>query len=132
LTNNEARAYFVEKGLSYDDVTEENLDLLERLLILSLAEYRTSGDEHAEQMGMYLQKRLKKHTKILKGTGMQYAMFRVKGSYFKNREAITFNRDGFIGFGGEFSSANVQPMLRAFCSWCNEISRVKQNQEVTA
>lgn len=132
MTNDEARTYFVEKGLSYDDVTEANLDSLERLLILTLAEYRTSGDEHAEQMGMYLRKRLKKHTKILKRTGLQYAMFRVNGSYFENREAITFNRDGFIGFGGEFSSVNVQPMLKAFCSWCDEISKAKQNQEITA
>lgn len=125
MTNDEARTYFVEKGLSYDDVTEVNLQLLERLLMLELANYRLSGGKHAEEMGMYLHKRLKKHTKISKKSGLQYSMFKLKGSYFENREAITFNRDGFIGFGGELSSANVQPILNAFCSWCDEISKTK-------
>lgn len=122
IKNDDARAYFVEKGLTYAHITQEKLNSLQKLLAAELTAYRNSGNEHAEQMGMYLRKPLKKHTKILKRTGLQYAKFRVDGSYFHNREAITFNRDGFIGFGGEFSSVNTQPMLKAFCKWCDEIA----------
>lgn len=128
LQNEQARVYFNEKGLSYKDITAEKLDLLETLLVSELAAYRNSGDKHAAEMALQLRKPLKKDRKILKRTGLHYANFRVSGSYFQNREAISFNRDGFIGFGGEFSTANVQPMLKAFIKWCKEIA--PENTEI--
>lgn len=122
IKNEEARDYFKQKNLSYLQIDQGKLDILQELLAEELAVYRNSGDEHAQQMRMKLRKPLKKHTKILKRTGLIYAAFKVDGSYFENREAISFNRDGFIGFGGEFSSVNVQPMLKAFFKWCDKIA----------
>lgn len=95
---------------------------LQEILSNELEIYRTSGSKHAEEMGLKLRKPLKKKIKILKRNGLQFAYLRVDGSYFHDREAISFNRDGFIGFGGEFSSVNTQPMLKAFCKWCDEIA----------
>ena len=122
MTNDEARAYFVSKGLTYPQITENMIARLQEFLSIELEIYRTSGGKHAEGMGMKLRRPLKKKIKILKRNGLQFAYLRVDGSYFHDREAISFNRDGFIGFGGEFSSVNVQPMLKAFCNWCDEIA----------
>ena len=45
------------------------------------------------------------------------AYLRVNGSYFTDREAISFNRDGFIGFAGWASDKNVKPFINAFMEW---------------
>lgn len=37
--------------------------------------------------------------------------------YFNKREAISFNRDGWIGFAGWASDTNVKPFLQAFYEW---------------
>jgi hypothetical protein len=46
----------------------------------------------------------------------------VSAHYFNRREAITFNRDGFIGFCGWSDSTNSQPIYAAFVEWCAEIA----------
>lgn len=122
IKNDDAREYFIEKELSYSQITENDLGKLQTLFKEELELYRNSGNQHAIEMGLKFRKPLKKNIKVLKRTGLQYAYFRVDGSYFHNREAISFNKDGFIGFGGEFSSVNTQPMLKAFMRWCDEIS----------
>lgn len=40
-----------------------------------------------------------------------------KSNYFEKREAVSFNSDGFIGFAGWASSANVEPIFQAFDTW---------------
>ena len=50
---------------------------------------------------------------------MQDAYLYMKGAYFSERECISFNLDGFIGFAGWASNGNVQPILRAFIRWCD-------------
>jgi hypothetical protein len=119
LNRDEARDYFKNKGLSYTDVTEEDIRDLVQFLSEELKEYVKNGGEHAKTMDMKARKPLVKHVKILKRTSLQYAYLKVKGSYFDSREAISFNKDGFIGFGGELDDKNVQPILKAFCRWCD-------------
>ena len=41
----------------------------------------------------------------------------VDGSYFKNREGITFNSDGFVGFAGWACDTNAEPFANAFIDW---------------
>lgn len=48
---------------------------------------------------------------------IEYAFLRCKGSWFDDREAISFNRDGFIGFAGWADSTNIRPFRRAFFKW---------------
>ena len=43
---------------------------------------------------------------------------RCRADYFSDREAVTFNPDGFIGFAGWASAENVAPILDAFHEWC--------------
>ena len=42
--------------------------------------------------------------------------------YFTQREAISFNTDGFIGFAGWADQGNTNPLLRAFLKWCDMIA----------
>lgn len=44
---------------------------------------------------------------------------------WKDREAISFNDDGFIGFAGWAAGKNATPMLAAFAYWCNRELRSK-------
>ena len=54
------------------------------------------------------------------GTTIESAFIRVDGGYFEDREAISFNPDGFIGFAGWADSSNIRPFLRAFARWMSE------------
>ena len=42
--------------------------------------------------------------------------------YFTQREAISFNTAGFIGFAGWADQGNTNPLLRAFLKWCDMIA----------
>ena len=44
-----------------------------------------------------------------------------QGSYFESREAISFNRDGFIGFCGELNGCNQTPFIKGFINWIDEL-----------
>jgi hypothetical protein len=119
MSRDEAREYFKKLGLSYTDITEEDITSLFHLLKDEFSLYKKTGGEHAESMDLKARKPLVKHVKVYKRTGLKYAYLKVKGSYFDSREAISLNENGFIGFGGELDDKNVQPILRAFCRWCN-------------
>lgn len=50
---------------------------------------------------------------------LRYAELRVKGTYFDDREAITFNEDGFVGIGGWCDKQNIVPLAIGFSRWCD-------------
>jgi hypothetical protein len=118
----EAREYFKNKGLSYLNITEEDIKKLSEILSEELVSYLENGGEHTKQMDMRLSKPRIKDVKVLKQTGLQYARIQIDGSYFDRREGITFSSTGFIGFGAEFSDVNVQPILKAFHRWCDLVA----------
>lgn len=121
MKREEAREYFKNKDLNYSKIKKEDIDKLIEFVSDELEIYLRTGGFHAEQMGMRIKKPLIKDVKVLK-SGLKYAQIRIKGSYFDNREGITFSQTGFIGFGGEFSDVNVAPILKAFCKWCDLIA----------
>lgn len=45
-----------------------------------------------------------------------------KCDQWENREAVSFNRDGFVGFAGWADEGNVQPILRGFQKWVEDLS----------
>lgn len=47
------------------------------------------------------------------------AFFYVRGKYFEKREAVSFNRDGFIGVAGWAGSKNAAPILEGLHDWLN-------------
>jgi hypothetical protein len=42
--------------------------------------------------------------------------------YFTQRECISFNKDGFIGFAGWADSRNTKPIIDAFVEWVDNLS----------
>ncbi|WP_142415446.1 hypothetical protein [Hathewaya massiliensis] len=121
MEREEARKYFKNKGLDYSKIKKEDIETLTNYVSEELRIYLKKGGLHAQQMGMEVRKTRVKDVKVLK-SGLQYARIRIKGSYFDNREGITFSQTGFIGFGGEFSDVNVAPILKAFCRWCDALA----------
>ena len=48
------------------------------------------------------------------------AYIRVDGPYFEDREGISFETNGFVGFAGWADSRNERPFLCAFARWMDE------------
>ena len=122
MTSSEARAYFREKGLTYADVTLDDLHYLSELL----------DEQFIKQRKERMQKGLKpfywrrvNRAKYYKGvynpfTGSVVCAFiTASGEYFNAREVISFNRDGYIGFCGAADSENREPVIAAFLEWCD-------------
>lgn len=47
------------------------------------------------------------------------------GRYFDDREAVTFNPDGFVGFAGWAADDNVQPVLEGFADWIKDLTAAR-------
>ena len=128
MTRNEARQYFRDKGLRYADISRTDLALLGALLDRNFAREKKrllrDGDfpPYWERVNS---------AKNFRGewteTGaMVCAMLTGKGAYFSCRDVISFNRDGYIGFCGDASDRNAQPVLEAFVEWCDELAAEKE------
>lgn len=121
LDREKARNHFKELKLGYEYISELDIRRLANMVETVLIEYVGSGDSHAIQMDMKVSK-LRKKDIYMTANGIRSARIQINGSYFKRREGITFSETGRIGFGGEFSDVNVQPILKAFCKWCYTVS----------
>lgn len=121
LRTEEARLKFVDAGLSYSDLGSREMAKLREILEQELSEFRNGAFQ------MALKPTRKKDSKFGKDGSVEQFSFRVKGwiagqsPYFTDREAITFNTDGFIGFAGWADSTNVSPFLNAFNKWINSL-----------
>jgi len=119
MTKDECRQLFIDKGLSYKDINLSKIHELKELLIIELLEFHKTNP--------HIDLKFKKTGS--KGKGCKFNedgsvnkyFLMVSGSYFNDREAISFNQDGFIGFAGWADSTNVSPMLNAFEKWVEEI-----------
>lgn len=120
MKREEAREYFRSKDLDYSKIKKEDIESLAAILSEELNLYLKEGGLHAQQMGMKVRRMRISDIKVLK-SGLKYARIRIDGRYFEDREGITFSQTGFIGFGVEFSDVNVEPILKAFCRWCDGI-----------
>lgn len=117
-TNDEARQYFAQTGLSYDRITEGDILALVMMLNQEIKKSNAVGETSVNTM--YLSKKidLKKRTN---GTIICCFLY-LNSHYFTRREAISFNKDGFIGFAGWADQGNTNPLLRAFLHWCDYLA----------
>ena len=122
-TNNEAREYFKQKGLTYNDITEGDILSLVLLLNQELKAAVRNGETSVDTMHLSRKIDIKKNTN---GT-IQKCFLYVNSHYFTQREAISFNEDGFIGFTGWADQGNANPILRAFIKWCDAVAPEKSN-----
>lgn len=113
----EAREYFKSKGLTYDDITEGDILVLTMLL---QKELKKSNKVHETSVDMSLSSKVDMRKK---SNGSIICCFLyMNANYFTRREAISFNRDGFIGFAGWADQGNTNPLLRAFLKWCDYLA----------
>lgn len=104
MTNDDVRKILADKNITTDNVTQKQLQELHDILSRKLPE---SGCFRGgfEMNPMQLDENMKFMT--------------CRADYFKEREAVSFNRDGFIGFAGWASSNNVKPILEGVVEWAN-------------
>ncbi|MBF8720226.1 hypothetical protein [Pseudomonas guariconensis] len=108
LSRDQARELFAKSGLTYRVLSPESMRSL-----------RAKINERMIASGLMKGAlRCRQRATIRDG----YAEIRCKASYFDNREAITFNTDGFIGFAGWADNDNVQPILQGFTDWVKEMA----------
>lgn len=125
MTRDEARAYFKNKGLTYDDVLLADLYHLQDLIdskFLRIRIDRLLDDHPPYWRRVNSAKRFK--GKFTPAYHEEYghlisAYMTASGAYFTCREVISFNPDGYIGFCGDADSENTQPVLEAFVEWCD-------------
>lgn len=107
ITRDQMREHWANSGLSLTSDVVARLPLLRRMInarMISAGLMRRSY--RCNQRWVITQRRL----------GMEYTL-RCRSYYFDNREAVTFNPDGFIGFAGWADVTNVQPILQGFFAW---------------
>lgn len=121
-TTKEARQYFRDKGLSYHDITEGDILSLLMLLNREIKKSNKAGETSVSTMHMSSKIDMKKRTN---GTIIKCFLY-VNSHYFTQREAISFDEDGFIGFAGWADQGNTNPLLRAFLRWCDDLAEAKE------
>lgn len=121
-STNEAREYFKSCGLTYDDITEGDLLTLVMLLNKEIKKSNKVGETSVNTMSL--------SKKIVFVNSPKQTMKRcflyMNSHYFTQRECISFNEDGFIGFAGWADQGNTNPILRAFLAWCDVLKENKQ------
>lgn len=113
-TRNDARAKWAASGLTYAALSP---DALERLRYLLDAEM---------QSGEYLRGTFRANHKPKRLRCGSYDI-RCTAWYFKGhhaRQAVTFEPGGWIGFAGWADDTNIQPVIRAFMTWVDEMKAI--------
>lgn len=130
MTREETRAYFKSKELTYKNI---DLDDLHYLKILLNEQFNLQCKERflAQKKPTYWV--CVNDAKYYKGKyaddgSLICAYLTGKGTYFSAREVISFNSDGFIGFCGEADIQNMQPVLTAFCEWCDWLQQPTEEE----
>lgn len=107
-----ARDAWDAAGLTYAVLTPGNMQRLRNMVNERMkASGLIQGSFRCRQRG------------IIKDTPWgRFAELRCRADYFDNREAISFNTDGFIGFAGWADDTNVKPILEGFKRWVGELA----------
>ena len=115
MTRNDARALFASSGLDYSVLTKANLRRLISLI-----------DQDLKKAGLMRETyRMRRVLDLRINDGRPTsASLRCKAFYFDDREAVSFNPDGFVGFAGWASDENVAPILSGFERWCEEMRKM--------
>lgn len=123
MTRMDARAYFDKKGLTYSDISCTDLGLLVTLLDKHFSRERRERIEARRPVCWQRVNGIRGEYEP--NGGVVYAIIAAKGESFTTTNAISFNRNGFIGFCGGVHLDDVQPVLAAFTEWCDELADIK-------
>lgn len=110
-----AREHFKKCGLSYSDIGLDEINILIQYLNKHIGDFRGCMIMIKEPILTGKNKNI-----ILDSNNkLKFAELRVKGTYFDDREAITFNEDGWIGLCGWADMKNLTPFAMGFIEWCD-------------
>lgn len=115
MINDEARQIFNDAGLTYSDITEGDICVLVMILNRHVKEACKKSAMSVDSMRMS-EKIKSKYT--TNGKLIECYLF-INSHYFTQREAISFNKGGFIGFAGWADDRNTAPLRNAFVEWVN-------------
>lgn len=102
----EARDVFARSGMTYASLTAPLLrDLRKRM------------DLRMKAAGLIKGTFRMRRSCIFKPGARFFAGLLCKSYYFDDREAVSFNPDGFIGFAGWADDQNIQPIVMGFKDW---------------
>jgi hypothetical protein len=113
-----ARSYFAEKGLSYESVSEGDIGVLFMLLNKHVKQANKAGAMSTNTMRMSA----KIKGKYNRDGSVRECYLYINSHYFTQREAISFNPGGFIGFAGWADEFNKAPLISAFLEWVDTIT----------
>lgn len=121
-TNDAAREYFKNKGLTYGDITDGDILSLVMMLNEEIKKSNRNGETSVCTMNLSKKIRSKHRTN---GTIIECFLY-MNSHYFTQRECISFNKSGFIGFAGWADDGNLNPIRRAFLRWCDALAAAKE------
>ena len=134
MTNNEARAHFKDLGLTYNDITLDDMNLLRDMLDARFIQQRIDRMKTGSKPLYWDRVNRDEFHKgawfeAADGTlRLERAFLTACGEYFDDREVISFNRDGFIGFCGAADRENAKPVLESFIEWCDLLAERKERK----
>lgn len=111
-----ARQAIINAGITYGTITKADWLLLMSILEAKLAEFNKNKDVNTYQMKLIKQEYIADPC-----AGMFAAYSKVLCDEYSEREAITFNTNGWIGFVGWADSTHTKPFTDAFVLWVNEL-----------
>lgn len=117
MTRDDARQKFKDSGLTYAVLSHVNVHRLCVLIDVAFAK-RPEGNRTIHTTGDFW---LGKEPR---------AAIRCKSDWFEDREAVSFHSDGMIGFAGWADDGNIEPIVRAFCVWCDEMRKADPISQV--
>ena len=110
-----ARQAFADAGLTYSALSPASMRRLRKLV-----------NDRMKASGLIMGAFRCRQRAVVKATPHgTYAELRCRADYFDDREAVTFNTDGFIGFAGWADDTNVQPILDGFKEWVAELAAIQ-------
>lgn len=116
--SDEARQSFIDAGLDYDALDDQKLRRLQQLVQEELS-------FHNEQHPDFIMTCTRMRFRHDRDGGIVSAALLADGPYFRGREGITFNGDGWIGFAGWACESNTKPFVNAFKRWVDTMEVVE-------
>ena len=113
MTRDQARELFEKSPLTYADLTRKNLQRLRNLINQEMKASDCLNGSFRCKQRPFIQDG---------GPDRFYAGVWCNAFYFEDREAISFNPDGFVGFAGWAGSENAQPIVDGFVLWVKELT----------
>lgn len=99
--------------VDYSQITNVDLARLRDYLREEIPAACSAGETTTESMQLKCKNKVRYNPDLT----LRDAYFFVEADHFKEREAVSFNEDGFIGLCGWADSKNSIPFYRAFERW---------------